>query len=49
MATMGIKAWKYWHDIVLPTLVRDRPPTIPQAVVMHEHLVLLGQRDNPLL
>jgi 8-oxo-dGTP pyrophosphatase MutT (NUDIX family) len=49
MAIMGIKAWKYWHDIVLPTLTRERPPTIPQAVVMHEHMVLLVLRDNPLL
>ncbi len=38
---------KYWHDLLLPVLRRDCPPTIPQAVIVQDQHVLLVQRDKP--
>lgn len=38
---------KYWHDLLKPVLRRDAPPTIPQAIILHEQHVLLVQRDHP--
>ncbi len=46
---MPIKLRKYWQDILMPTLHREPPPTIPQAIVLRNHDVLLVKRDNPLL
>ena len=46
---MSIQLHKYWCDIVLPIVRGERPPTIPQAVVLHDNKVLLVKRDNPAL
>ena len=46
---MSIQLHKYWRDIVWPIIRRERPPTIPQAVVLHDNQVLLVKRDNPAL
>ena len=46
---MPIKPHKYWRDIILPIVRRDTPPTVPQAVVLENHRVLLVKRDNPAL
>lgn len=40
---------KYWQDLLAPVLRRDTPPTVPQAVVLHEQQVLLVRRDAPYL
>ena len=46
---MAIKPQKYWRDILVPILHRTQPPIIPQAIVQHQHQVLLVKRDNPML
>src|SRR2546428_8556470 len=44
---MASQLHKYWHDLLIPVLRHDRPPTVPQAVVLQGEQVLLVQRDNP--
>ena len=46
---MTFSLQKYWHDIVAPMVRQEPPPTVPQAVVLHEQQVLLVQRDTPRL
>ncbi len=46
---MEINLKKYWHDIAMPILRRDPPPTIPQAVILQDQRVLMVKRDNPML
>jgi 8-oxo-dGTP pyrophosphatase MutT (NUDIX family) len=46
---MTMQLHKYWHDIILPIIRREVPPTIPQAVVLHDNQVLLVKRDSPAL
>lgn len=40
---------KYWSDILRPVLAAEKPPTIPQAVVVRADEVLLVRRDAPRL
>jgi ADP-ribose pyrophosphatase YjhB (NUDIX family) len=44
---MPFRAQKYWHDLLLPVLRQDCPPTVPQAIVLQDQQVLLVQRDTP--
>ena len=44
---MPLQLHKYWHDLLIPVLRHDRPPTVPQAIVLLGQQVLLVQRDNP--
>ena len=44
---MAFQLHKYWHDLLIPILRHDRPPTVPQAIVLQNQQVLLVQRDNP--
>ena len=44
---MRFQFHKYWRDLLMPVLRQDRPPTIPQAIVLQDQQVLLVQRDNP--
>ena len=44
---MAFQLYKYWHDLLSPVLRHDRPPTVPQAIVLQGQQVLLVQRDNP--
>jgi 8-oxo-dGTP diphosphatase len=46
---MGFNFAKYWRDIIFPIVTRQHPPTIPQAVVLQGHHVLLVKRDHPAL
>jgi NUDIX domain len=36
---MRFKSQKYWHDLLLPVLRQDCPPTIPQAIVLQDQQV----------
>lgn len=40
---------EYWDNIIRPIVCREAPPTIPQAVVVHDEQVLLVKRTNPSL
>jgi ADP-ribose pyrophosphatase YjhB (NUDIX family) len=40
---------EYWENILRPIVNRERPPTIPQAVVIQDNHVLLVKRTNPSL
>src|SRR5712691_7834971 len=44
---MHFQFHKYWHDLLMPVLRQDRPPTVPQAIVIQDQQVLLVKRDNP--
>ena len=44
---MRFQFHKYWHDLLMPVLRQDRPPTVPQAIVLQDQQVLLVKRDNP--
>ena len=44
---MRFQFQKYWHDLLMPVLRQDRPPTVPQAIVLQDQQVLLVKRDNP--
>ncbi|MGE3535966.1 MAG: NUDIX hydrolase [Candidatus Tectimicrobiota bacterium] len=44
---MPLSLAKYWYDLLLPVLRQERPPVIPQAVILQEQQVLLVQRDSP--
>src|SRR5262245_55328788 len=44
---MRSQSQKYWHDLLLPVLRQDRPPIVPQAIVLQDQQVLLVQRDTP--
>ena len=44
---MPFQLHKYWHDLLVPVLRHDSPPTVPQAIVLQGQQVLLVQRDNP--
>lgn len=44
---MRFQLHKYWRDLLVPVLRQDRPPTIPQAIVLQDQQVLLVQRDTP--
>src|SRR5919204_3295552 len=44
---MRFQIHKYWHDLLMPVLRQDRPPTVPQAIVLQGQQVLLVKRDNP--
>ena len=44
---MRFQSQKYWHDLLLPVLRQDRPPTVPQAIVVQDRQVLLVQRHTP--
>ena len=44
---MRFQVHKYWHDLLMPVLRQDRPPTVPQAIVLQDQQVLLVKRDNP--
>jgi ADP-ribose pyrophosphatase YjhB (NUDIX family) len=44
---MPFQLHKYWHELLMPVLRHDRPPTVPQAIVLWDQQVLLVQRDNP--
>jgi ADP-ribose pyrophosphatase YjhB (NUDIX family) len=44
---MPFQLHKYWHDLLMPVLRHDRPPTVPQAIVLQGQQVLLVQRDTP--
>jgi len=46
---MTLSAAKYWSDILKPVLASEKPPTIPQAVVIRADEVLLVKRDAPRL
>jgi ADP-ribose pyrophosphatase YjhB (NUDIX family) len=46
---MAVDFSKYWQDIILPIVMHQPPPTIPQAVVLQSQHVLLVKRDNPAL
>lgn len=44
---MPFQLHKYWRDLLIPVLRHDRPPTVPQAIVLQCQQVLLVQRDQP--
>ena len=44
---MRFQFHKYWHDLLMPVLRQDKPPTVPQAIVLQDQQVLLVKRDNP--
>jgi len=44
---MAFQLHKYWHDLLGPVLRHDRPPIVPQAVVLQDQRVLLVQRHTP--
>jgi ADP-ribose pyrophosphatase YjhB (NUDIX family) len=46
---MGFNPQKYLYDIIVPIVRRERPPIVPQAVVLQGQQVLLVKRDNPAL
>jgi ADP-ribose pyrophosphatase YjhB (NUDIX family) len=46
-AIMAFQLRKYWHDLLIPVLRHDHPPTVPQAIVLQDQQVLLVQRDHP--
>lgn len=44
---MHFRLHKYWYDLLVPVLRQDRPPLVPQAIVLQDQQVLLVKRDNP--
>lgn len=46
---MRFQFHKYWRDLLVPVLRQDRPPTVPQAIVIQDQQVLLVERDTPRL
>ena len=46
---MGLALSEYWDNVLRPILRRERPPTIPQAVVLCDEQILLIKRHNPAL
>ena len=43
---MPLQLHTYWHDLLVPVLRHDSPPTVPQAVVLQGQQVLLVKRDS---